>query len=457
LSPTFRALRNHNYRLYLAGSVVSNTGTWMQRVAQDWLVLQLPGNSGTELGITTGLQFLPVLLLSPYAGVVADRFPKRRLLQVTQATMAVASLVLGLIAVLGVAQTWHVYLIAFLFGIGSAFDAPARQSFVSEMVGQDDLSNAVGLNSASFNAARILGPAVAGLMIGALGGGAEATGWVILVNAASYLAVIAQLERMNVALLQSPELRGRSPGMLVEGVRYVRSQPKMILILIMVFFAGTFGMNFQITSALMATEVFGKGAGEYGILGSAMAVGSLTGALMAARRVRIRLRLLVLAAFGFGAAEIVAAFLPTYLLFAAFAPVIGFCTLTLLNSANATMQLESDPALRGRVMALYMTIVMGGTPLGSPIIGWVAQHLGPRWSLVIGGALTIAGVLLALAVYARLRGGVRSVLTEVDRPGNLFPRVWDNQTVARARKQSGSQVPGSGTPATVSRTLTESR
>jgi MFS family permease len=454
LSPTFRALRNPNYRLYLAGSVVSNTGTWMQRVAQDWLVLQLPGNSGTELGITTGLQFLPVLLLSPYAGVVADRFPKRRLLQVTQATMALAALALGLIAVLGAAQTWHVYLIAFLFGIGSAFDAPARQSFVSEMVGQDDLTNAVGLNSASFNAARILGPALAGLMIGGLGGHAEATGWVILINAASYLAVIAQLQRMNVGLLQSPELRGRSPGMLLEGVRYVRSQPKMILILIMVFFAGTFGMNFQITSALMATEVFGKGAGEFGILGSAMAVGSLTGALMAARRVRIRLRLLVLAALGFGVAEIVAGFLPTYLAFALFCPVVGFCTLTLLNSANATMQLESDPALRGRVMALYMTIVMGGTPLGSPIIGWIAQHLGARWSLFIGGTLTILGVLLALAVYARLRGGMRNVLTPVDRTGSLFPRVWDNQAVARARKQSGDQIPGSGTDVTVSRTFT---
>ncbi|MBI2246160.1 MAG: MFS transporter, partial [Nocardioides sp.] len=243
MSPTFRSLHNPNYRLYLAGSLVSNTGTWMQRVAQDWLVLQLPGNSGSELGITTGLQFLPVLLLSPYAGVVADRFPKRRLLQVTQATMALASLALGLIAVLGVAQTWHVYLIAVLFGIGAAFDGPARQSFVSEMVGPEDLTNAVGLNSASFNAARILGPAVAGLMIGALGGGAQATGWVILVNAASYLAVIGQLQRMDLALLHPAELQVRTPGMLLEGVRYVRSQPKMVLILIMVFFAGTFGMN----------------------------------------------------------------------------------------------------------------------------------------------------------------------------------------------------------------------
>jgi MFS family permease len=434
LSPTFRSLVNPNYRRYLAGSVVSNTGTWMQRVAQDWLVLELSGQSGTAIGVTTGLQFLPVLLLSPYAGVVADRFPKRRLLQVTQLAMAVSSLLLGVLAVTGVAHTWHVYVIAFVFGIGSAFDAPARQSFVSEMVGPDDLTNAVGLNSATFNVARILGPGLAGLMIGALGGGAEATGWVILINAASYAAVIWQLERMDPRLLHTAELRPKTPGMLVEGVRYVRSQPKMVMILIMVFFAGTFGMNFQITSALMATQVFGKGAGEFGILGSAMAVGSLAGALLAARRTRIRMRLLVGAALGFGAAEVVAGLLPSYVAFAAFAPVIGLCTLTLLNSANATMQLESEPALRGRVMALYMTIVMGGTPLGSPIIGWIGEHLGARWTLVSGGVLTMAGVLVAVLVLAHLQGGLRTVLTPAVRPSRLIPRVWDNQTVARARK-----------------------
>jgi MFS family permease len=434
LSPTFRALVNPNYRRYLAGSVVSNTGTWMQRVAQDWLVLQLPGNSGTALGITTGLQFLPVLLLSPYAGVIADRFPKRRLLQLTQLTMAAASLLLAVLAVTGVVQTWQVYVIAFAFGVGSAFDAPARQSFVSEMVGPDELTNAVGLNSAAFNVARILGPGLAGLMIGALGGGVTATGWVILINAASYAAVIWQLQRMDPRLLHTTELRPRTPGMLLEGVRYIRSQPKMVMILIMVFFAGTFGMNFQITSALMATQVYGKGAGEFGILGSAMAVGSLTGALLAARRTRIRMRLLVMAALGFGAAEVVAGLLPSYVAFALFAPVIGLCTLTLLNSANATMQLESDPALRGRVMALYMTIVMGGTPLGSPIIGWIGEHLGARWTLISGGLLTMLGVLVAVLVLAHLRGGVRTVLTAVQRPSNLVPRVWDNQTVARARK-----------------------
>jgi MFS family permease len=401
LSPTFRSLHNPNYRRYALGSLVSNTGTWMMRVAQDWLVLRLTDGSGAALGITTGLQFLPVLLLSPYAGVIADRFPKRRLLQLTQLTMAVASLVLGLLAVLGVAEVWHVYVIAFLFGIGSAFDAPARQSFVSELVDADDLTNAVGLNSATFNVARIVGPAVAGLMIGALGGGAWATGWVILVNALSYGAVIWQLEHMDTELLNSPQPVARTPGMLLEGVRYIRSQPKMMMILVMVFFAGTFGMNFQITSALMATQVFGKGASEFGLLGSAMAFGSLTGALLAARRVHIRLRLVAGAALGFGVAEIVAGVMPTYVTFALMCPIIGVCTLTMLNSANATMQLESEPALRGRVMALYMTIVMGGTPIGSPIIGWVGQQFGARWTLLGGGALTILGVVLAVALFAR--------------------------------------------------------
>jgi MFS family permease len=401
LSPTFKALHNPNYRRYALGSLVSNTGTWMQRVAQDWLVLRLTDGSGTALGITTGLQFLPVLLLSPYAGVIADRFSKRRLLQLTQLTMAIASLALGLLAVAGLAEVWQVYLIAFLFGIGSAFDAPARQSFVSEIVGLEDLSNAVSLNSATFNTARIIGPALAGLMIGALGGGAWATGWVILINAASYGAVIWQLQHMDTALLHSPKPVARTPGMLLEGVRYVRSQPKMMAILVMVFFAGTFGMNFQITSALMATHVFGKGAGEFGILGSAMAVGSLAGALLAARRIHIRLRLVAGAALGFGATEMVAGVMPTYLAFAIVCPVIGLFTLTMLNSANAIMQLESEPALRGRVMALYMTIVMGGTPIGSPIIGWVGEHFGPRWTLLGGGMLTIVGVVLAVALFAR--------------------------------------------------------
>jgi MFS family permease len=314
--------------------------------------------------------------------------------------MAVAALALGVVAALGAAQTWHVYAIAFAFGIGAAFDAPARQSFVSEMVGAEDVTNAVGLNSAAFNTARLVGPGLAGLLIGVLGGGMEATGWVILLNAVSYLAVIAQLERMDTRALQSPKPVGRRPGLLLEGMRYVAGQPKMLMILVLVFFAGTFGMNFQMTSALMATEVFGKGAGEYGVLGSTLAIGSLSGALLAARRPRIRVRLLIAAGVAFGVAEIVAGLLPSYVSFMVFSPIIGLSTITLLNSANATMQVESDPAFRGRVMALYMTIVMGGTPLGAPVIGWIGEQFGARWTLEVGGILVLVGVGLALLVRA---------------------------------------------------------
>ena len=369
MSPTFRSLSNHNYRLYASGAVVSNVGTWMQRVAQDWLVLQLTNNNGTALGITTGLQFLPILLLSPYAGLIADRFPKRRLLQVTQLMLAVPALALGVLALTGAAESWHVYVLAFVFGIGSAFDAPARQSFVSEIVGPDDLTNAVGLNSASFNLARMIGPALAGVLIAAFGSGVPATGAVIMLNALSYGAVILSLQRMRERDLRPAKREPRHKGMIGEGVRYTLSRPDLMLILTIVFFAGTFGLNFQITSALMATEVFDKGASEYGLLGTTLAIGSLSGALLAARRVRIRHRLVILAALAFGVAEIAAGVMPSYLTFALWTPVLGLASLTMITSANATFQMSVAPAMRGRVMALYMMVFMGGTPLGAPIIG----------------------------------------------------------------------------------------
>ncbi|MGZ5416124.1 MAG: MFS transporter [Nocardioides sp.] len=405
MSPTFQALSNRNYRLYAAGGVVSNTGTWMQRVAQDWLVLQLTGNSGTALGITTGLQFLPMLLLSPYAGLVADRFPKRRLLQVTQLMMAGPALILGVLAVTGVAQTWHVYVLAFVFGVGTAFDAPARQSFVSEMVEPEQLTNAVGLNSASFNAARIVGPALAGFLIAAGGSGVRATGWVILANALSYGAVIFVLQKMRIADLDSPELAARGgKGMIREGMRYVRGRPDLMLILAIVFFAGTFGLNFQMTSALMATDVFGKGASEYGVLGTTMAIGSLSGALLAARRGRPRHRLVIGAAVAFGAVEMLAGVMPSYLTFALITPLLGFAALTMITAANATVQLSTAPMMRGRVMALYMMIFMGGTPVGAPIVGWIGEEFGARWTLIGGGAMTILGTLFAAAVFSRTQG-----------------------------------------------------
>jgi MFS family permease len=404
VSPTFRSLSNRNYRLYASGAVVSNVGTWMQRVAQDWLVLQLTHNNGTALGVTTGLQFLPILLLSPYAGLVADRFPKRRLLQVTQLMLAVPALVLGLLAVTGVAQSWHVYVLAFVFGVGSAFDAPARQSFVSEIVGPEDLTNAVGLNSASFNLARMVGPAVAGVLIAALGSGVPATGAVILVNAVSYGAVIFSLQRMRDSELNRATPVARSKGMIRDGVRYVTRRPDLMLILTIIFFAGTFGLNFQLTSALMATEVFHKGAGEYGLLGTTLAIGSLSGALLAARRGRIRHRLVILAAVAFGATEIVAGMLPSYVAFAIWTPVIGLASLTMITAANAGFQTSVDPVMRGRAMALYMMIFMGGTPIGAPIVGWVGQAFGARWTLIGGGVATILGTLLAVVVFSRAKG-----------------------------------------------------
>ncbi len=404
MSPTFRSLRNPNYRLYATGGVVSNVGTWMQRVAQDWLVVVLAVNDGVALGITTGLQFLPILLFSPYAGVLADRFPKQRLLQVTQTLMGVTALLLGVLAVTGTVQVWHVYVLAFVFGLGAAFDAPARQSFISEMVGLDDLSNAVGLNSASFNAARVAGPALAGLLIGAFGGGAEAAGWVILLNGVSYAAVVLALRRMVVADLDVAPREERRKGMIRDVVTYLRGRPDLMLILSVVFFAGTFGLNFQMTSALMATQVFDQGATAYGVLGSAMAVGSLSGALMAARRIRIRLRLVVGSALLFGAVEILSGLMPTYLSFMLVVPLLGFTALTMITAANTTIQMATAPALRGRVMALYMMVFMGGTPLGAPFIGWLGAQFGARWTLIGGGGLTIMGVLVSVAVYTWGRG-----------------------------------------------------
>lgn len=399
----FRALSIRNYRIYAGGALVSNVGTWMQRVAQDWLVLQLTG-SGLALGITTGLQLLPALLFSPIAGVVADRFPKRTVLMVTQFAMAIPAALLGILAITGVAQAWHVYVLAFVFGVATAFDAPARQSFVVEMVGKDDLANAVGLNSASFNSGRMIGPALAGLMIAALGSGVRATGWVILLNAISYLAVFASLRLLDARALRPSPPVARGRGAVRQGVRYVRSRPDLMLILAIVFFVGTFGMNFQMTSALMATEVFDKGAGEYGVLGSIMAVGSLGGALLAARRPRPRQRLVIGAGLLFAVVEIASGLMPNYLTFALILPLLGVSALTMVTSANATIQLSVSPEMRGRVTALYLMIFLGGTPLGAPFIGWIGEAFGARWTLIAGGVISLIGIAVATLVFTKAQG-----------------------------------------------------
>ena len=395
MSPTFASLDIRNYRIYASGAFISNSGTWMGRVAQDWLVLtELTDHSSTALGIVTGLQFLPFLLLAPWAGMIADRYPKRRILAVTQTSLALSSLALGLLVITGSAELWMVYGIALFTGIATAVDNPARQTFVSEMVPRDKLANAVSLNSASFNAGRLVGPGVAGLTIAAFG-----TGWTLLLNTLTFVAVLLALAAMRTSDLRPAPALARGKGAIREGIAYVRSRPDIQLVMVLVFVLGTFGMNFQITTALMATKEFGKGPQEYGLLGSVMAIGSLTAALLSARRARPRLAVLLVALVGFTISSGLAAVAPTYPLFALALIPVGLTALTALTTANAMVQLSVDPAMRGRVMALYMAIFMGGTPLGAPLIGWIGDVAGPRWTVGIG---TIAVGLTLVVVSIRL-------------------------------------------------------
>lgn len=399
MSPTFSSLRRRDYRLFWAGMAVSNVGTWMQRVAQDWLVLHLPGGGPVPLGVTTGLQFLPFLLVSPLGGALADRLPKRQLLLATNTLMGVLPLVLGGLVLLDAAAVWHVYVLAFALGVGAALDNPARQTYVAELVGPDDLPNAVGLNSASFNAARIVGPAVAGVLIAALG-----TGPVFLLNAASFIGPVVAL----VVLRRRPEPARPRPGApgtrLRDGLRYVRGRPDIVLVLVVLFVVGTFGLNFQMTTALMATEVYGRGASAYGLLGSIMAIGSLTGSLLAARRGRPRQRLVIGAALAFGALEVAAGLMPTYELFALSLIPVGMAALTFITAANAYIQVSVAPAVRGRVMALYLMVFMGGTPFGGPAIGWIGETFGARWSVSGGGLVSLVGTVVATVLLLRRRG-----------------------------------------------------
>ena len=379
MSPTFASLSIRNYRIYALGAIVSNIGTWMGRVAQDWVVLtELTDNSASALGVVTGLQFLPMLVLAPWTGAVTDRYSKRALLMLTQAVLGLTALVGGVLVVTGTAQLWHFYALALMTGIATAFDNPARQTFVSEMVPMSRLANAVALNSASFNLGRLIGPAAAGVMIAAV-----TTGPTLLVNAATFGAVIFALIAMRPSELSpAPRITGRASAL--DGLRYVRGRPDIVLVMVLVFVLGTFGMNFQITIALMATQVFGKGAQEYGLLGSIMAIGSLSAALLAARRGTPRLRVLLLSLVGFTVAAAAAALAPTYWTFAAALAACGLTALTTLTTANTMVQMRTEPEMRGRVMALYMAIFFGGTPLGAPIIGWIGDVFGARWTVGIG-------------------------------------------------------------------------
>jgi len=392
----FSSLRVRNYRLFASGQVVSLSGTWMQRVAQDWLVLNLSHNSGTAIGITTGLQFAPFLFFGLYGGVIADRFPKRRTLVITQVVMGVLALWLGLLDVTGAVQLWHVYALAFALGTASAIDAPVRQAFVTELVGPSLLPNAVGLNSATFNAARVLGPAAAGLMIASVG-----TAWVFLANAASFVAVIGCLLAMRDDELYVGKPAGRRPGAVREGLRYVRARPDLLAMIFLVGVIGTLGFNFQITSALLTKNTFHHGAESYGLISAVYAFGSLLGALASARRGRPSLRVVFVAAAAYGVLEIAAGLMPSYWSFFAVLIPFGFATLTFSTATNTSIQTSVSAVMRGRVMALYLLVFMGGTPIGAPLIGWIGQAAGPRWSLIIGGLASLGAAVAAAAYLAR--------------------------------------------------------
>ncbi|MFV0462427.1 MAG: MFS transporter [Nostocoides sp.] len=400
MSPMFASLSVRNYRWWAAGALVSNVGTWMARVAQDWLVLTvLTNHSSIALGTVTALQFAP-FLLAPLGGVIADRFNQRHILMVTQALLGLNSLILGLMVVTGTAQLWHVYALALAQGLTTAVDNPARQVFVSEVVPEEQLANAVALNSASFNTGRLFGPGIAGLLIAWWG-----TGPVFLINAASFAAVLFALAILDTSRIRST-VASRGRGSIIEGVRYVAGRPDLQLVMFLVFILGTFGMNFQITNALMATKVFDKGPGEYGLLGSIMSIGSLAAALLTARRERPRLTVLFIALLGFVVFVGASAVAPTYAAFAILLVPVGLTALTAMTTAMTYMQTHVDAQVRGRVMALYMMIFMGGTPIGAPIIGWIGDVFGPRWTLGIGAVvvgLTVVGVVAWLGLRKNMR------------------------------------------------------
>jgi MFS family permease len=394
----FRSLRSFNYRVWAAGAFVSNVGTWMQRTAQDWLVLtELTHHNASAVAVVMALQFAPQFLLLPWTGFAADHFNQRGLLIVTQATMGGLALLLGFLTVAGIVQLWHVYVFAFLFGSAAAFDAPVRQTFAAELVGDADLPNAVALNSTSFNAARMIGPALSGLLIASVG-----TGWAFLINGVSFVAVLLSLSLLRTSTLHANARAHRAKGSFTEGFRYVWKRPDLKAILVMLFLIGTFGLNFPIFISTMAVSVFHTDARGYGALSSIMAIGTVCGALIGAGRSRPQFGSLLVGAavFGFGCA--LAGVAPSYWLFGAALVVIGVAALTFTNTTNSLMQLSTEPAMRGRVMALRVSIALGGTPIGAPIVGWVADTFGPRWALGVGAASGFAAA--GVAVYAWARG-----------------------------------------------------
>ena len=391
MTAMFRSLRSFNYRTWFVGGLVSNVGGWMQATAQDWVVLtQLTDNDATAMGFTMALQFGPPLVLVSLTGWVADRFDRRKILLVTQSVLMLLALGIAALLLTDVMTLPLMYCFALAFGMTNAFDAPARQAFVSDTVTLADASNAVALGSASFNMARLIGPAVGGVLIIAVG-----TGWVFVLNAATFLAMLIALLMMRTSEL-NPRVKSSGRSGLAEGFRYVWGRSDLKVVFVMVFLIGAFGMNFPIFASTMALE-FGRDADGYGLLSSVLAIGSLAGALLAARRDRARVRVLIIAAGGFGVASIISSWMPTYFTYAAVLVFVGFSTVTTLTTANGYVQTTTDPALRGRVLALYMAVVMGSTPIGAPIAGWITDAASPRVAILVGGIAGIAAMAVGLS------------------------------------------------------------
>ena len=396
-------MRYVNYRYWFVASLIASTGAWLQRVAQDWYVLTvLTDHDSGQVGIVTALQFLPIILFSASAGVLADRIPGRRLLQCTQAGVGLVSLVMGVVVLTGTGELWHQYILAFVSGTISAVDTPARQAFVGELVPPDKMANAVALNATAFHAARLIGPASAGLFIDWWG-----VGPVFLIDAGMFAAPIIALFLMRADRLYPRTLIPRARGQLREGIAYVRGRTDICIILVTIFVVSALGMNFQLTSALMATTVFGKSAGSFGVLSTFMALGSIFGSTAVARR-SPRLRAILMGAAFYGTAEILLGLSPSYWWFAVLAVPTGYGMLTMNTSANALMQTRTDPDKRGRIMALYSLVYLGATPIGSPIIGRIGALFGARWAILVGGIASLS-IAVACGVWAMIHWKARVV------------------------------------------------
>lgn len=434
MSEMFRSLAVRNYRIWLIGALISNIGAWMQATTQSWVVLtELTAGDATAVGITMALQFGPPLALVAVAGWVTDRFDRRLAVGVTQGLLALLSLGLGLLLLGGHAQLWQLYMFALGFGIINAFDAPLRQAILSELVAGEHTSNAIALNAATFNVARLIGPAVAGVMIAIIG-----SGWVFIFNASTFLAVLVSLLMIRVGeMIRRHRSKGRVS--MSAGFRYVGTRGDLIVVFIIVFLMGAFGMNFPIFASTMALE-FGKGSGEYGLMSSIIAIGALAGALGSARRERARLRVIFAAAAFFGVATTALALSPDFVTFAVLGALDGFAIVTLLTTANGYTQSTSDPVVRGRVIAIYMAILMGGSPIGAPIVGWVAATFGPRWAIAVAAFAGFLAFAIGV-IWLYTRHGVRLRRHDSSRWRLQVTTPSNRESLSGDLKLSGGYVP----------------